>query len=128
MEEIKQFWLLVIGVFVVIFQDVGRKTFWSLAAYFGRGEFNDDNRESTPDKFLLLNPSTGTFQKCYITKYTLTGVQWGFYYEKDGLKGLILKKTFWLSWAGSRDNRFPMPIHIEKDDIQSMLEIIQRRR
>ena len=115
--------VLLIGAVALFFKSLVEKALWSIALYLCRGEFNHDNNESTPDAFLHFNPNTGKFQKCYITKYTLLGVHWGFFH--DG--GYVSKFYFWADWASDKTNRFPIPIKVDSQNEASLVKFIKGR-
>lgn len=124
-------WQLVIfgsiaAAVVAVNTDVCKFVIWSMILYLNRGEFNTDGNWDTPDKFLLFSPETGSFLQCYITKYTLSGVYWGFFHPVDnkGGMGYVSKKTYWLHWAATRDNRFPMP----QADIENEEELFRVKK
>lgn len=106
--------LIIVGsitaAIIAVNTDFCKSVIWSMILYLNRGEFNEDGAD-TPDKFLLFNPQTGSFSQCYITKYTLSGVHWGFFHpiDKENNMGYVSKKMYWLHWAATRNNRFPMP-------------------
>jgi len=115
--------LIVMGGITFFVKGVIEKVLWSVSIYFFRGEFNYDNNEKTPDKFLKYNNSTNTFRECFITEYTLTGVRWGFFY-----KGMYVSKlTFWLKWADGRESRFPMPVPVDCQTTEGILKLIKTR-
>ena len=109
----KSIYLIIIGGVVLFLQGLIGKILWSIVLFINRGELNHDNNESTPDKFLHVNPNTDRFTTRYVIKYTLKGVHWGFFYKGKW----VGKFSFWLDWADDRKNRFPWPIDIE--DVQS---------
>lgn len=114
--------ILIAGI-VFFMKSLVEKALWSMALYLCRGEFNDDNNESTPDPFLHLNVNTGKFLKCYITKYTILGVHWGFFYNG----GYVSKFSFWGDWSSDRANRFPIPVKADPEDEESMVQIFKGR-
>lgn len=118
----KEFWLIIGAGVGLFFRDLISKFAWSIFFYLTRGEFNYDNDESTPDRFLLLNPYKGTFTECWIVNYTLFGVGWGFFTKG----GLVYKKSDWISWISFKHLRFPYPIDIEQSEINSVLSIISK--
>lgn len=118
MEE--QIYIFVGLAFLAFFKELLGKVFWSILLYWFRGEFNSDNNEATPDKFRLFNPNTGDFLNCYITRYSIFAVTWGFF--NDG--GYVIKKTSWLNWAGSSELRFPMPLEVKEEDLESIVKLV----
>lgn len=119
----KEMWLITVGGILLIVRDLISKLGWSLLLYFFREEFDQDKNDDTPSKFLLLNPYLGTFEKCYITQYTILGVRWGFFYED----GYVAKFSFWLAWVEDRKLRFPMPIKIDNEDHDRIVNLIKKR-
>lgn len=119
----KEMLLLMLAGAVAVFHEIMSMVIWSFLLYLNRGEFNKDNREDTPDEFLLLNRNIGTFQPCYILNYSLIGVGWGFF-KNDGF---VYKKTNWIAWAKEKGDRFPTPINLQDNDIQTINNLINRR-
>jgi hypothetical protein len=115
--------LAIVAGFLVVVKDLIAKVAWSFLLYFSRKEFDLDKNDDTPDKFLLLNPYLGTFQKCYITQYTVTGVRWGFFIEE----GYVSKFSYWLAWADSRELRFPMAMKTTNSEQDSIVFLIKKR-
>ncbi len=104
-------------------QELIKKLLQSILIYMTRGEFNQDNNETTPDEFNLLNPNTGAFTRCYIVQYNLLDVRWGFFVKE----GFVYKKSSWLSWASFKDNRFPVPICLKENDVDGLLDILKNK-
>jgi len=114
--------LIVLAAFGYFVKDVIIKSLWSIVLYMNRGEFNFDGIEDTVDRFDHHHPTTGQVKRCYIFKYGVWKIKWGF--KQDG--GWVIKKSFWLEWASWSKERFPVPIKIDSDDIESIIEIINR--
>lgn len=115
--------LIVAGGLIAVFQKLWINMIWSFIVYLYRDEFNHDKNPQTPDKYLHYNPNTDKFSVRYIMKYTLFGVQWGFFYEG----GFVTKLSLWLDWASDRSNRFPIPVKIDPDDHDSIAKLIKRK-
>jgi len=113
---------IIIGV-ALFFQDLIRKACWSLMLYLARGEFNHDGCEETVDKFDHHNPNTGSIRRCYIFKYGLFKVKWGFYIEGEGM---VIKNQLWTEWASWSKERFPLPIQFDNDDIDEIANSITK--
>lgn len=115
--------LIMMGGITFFIKGIIEKILWSIAIYFFRGEFNEDNNEKTPDRFLKYNSATNTFRECYITHYGLAGVRWGFFYKG----GYVSKLTFWLKWADERETRFPLPVPVDCEGEEGILKLIKTR-
>ncbi len=116
-------WVVIVGGIVYFCRDIISKCLWSLAIYFTRGEFNHDNNETTPDKFLWYNEYTGNYKECYILRYSIGYIGWGFFLKDK----FVYKKSNWLSWLSFSNNRFPMPLNVDKTEPESILKVLQRR-
>lgn len=106
----KDITILVMAGAALFFRELISKCAWSFVLFLGRGEFNPDGDENTPDQFDLLNPCTDSWRRCYITRYHTVGVTWGFF-RKDKY---VEKTSNWLDWASFRGNRFPIPNGIDQ--------------
>lgn len=115
--------LIMMGGITFFVKGIIEKLLWSIIIYFFRGEFNYDNNENTPDRFLKYNESTNSFRECYITEYSLLGVRWGFFYRGK----YVSKLTFWLKWAEKRESRFPMPTPVDCESPEGILRLIKTR-
>jgi hypothetical protein len=97
--------------------------FWSIVSYLGRGEYNDDGNESTVDRFMKPKLNEEGFTHCYILQYKFWCVIWGFKYEG----GFVVKKTNWLYWALTRNDRYPMPTSYKENDLDSLFRILMKK-
>ena len=103
--------ILVMAGVALFFRELISKCAWAFVLFLGRGEFNDDNDEKTPDKFDLLNPCTDSWCRCYIIRYHPIGVTWGFFREGE----YVEKTSNWLDWANFRGNRFSIPRKVDRE-------------
>ena len=122
MEQLSPIIILLAAVAFII-RDLLIKLLWSVILFATRGEFNLDNDWKTADEFDHFSPDLGTFQRRYITKYTLLGVHWGFFTTEGYVKGF----SFWADWAADRGNRFRVPIKINSQDEKEFLTYIMRK-
>jgi len=116
---------LVIGGIAAVLKDFWILCIKSFFLYLMRGEFNTDGNWKTADEYDHFNANLGKFQRRYITKYTLLGVQWGFF-TSDG--GYVKTSSNWFEWAKDKANRFPVQLQVNTDDKKAFLEFLMRRR
>lgn len=115
--------VLILAGVAMYFKDLIAKFLRSIVVYCCRGEFNDDGNDSTPDRFMLLNPNTGEFKECYIINYKLYGVKWGFFHNS----GIVRKTSFWLAWAEFSKNRFPMPMKVDSGSPSTVINLLNTK-
>lgn len=113
---------IVIGGLALILRNGFILSLKSLYLYMRRGEFNSDGDWTTEDEFDYFNPNLGTTQRRYITKYSIYGIEWGFFNDE----GYVKKTSTWFEWAEDTKNRFPVAQPINCNSKKEFLANLMR--